>query len=265
MTEPFAGGTAAAPFSMRAAASLTSAVVRAARQLLTDLERGRRIDAAVLRGAMEAAFGASDATGAWNLKIAYDACEVATVLVLRKFGSASHWIEADRESFATAWRAELADVPEFTESTIQIVAGLLLPIWKQLPNESTRVYRLQTDAGERVIGRKVSAAWVANALATEAPKLTPDALFAVLIEGRAVLDLAEGLQLRRARVMGTHRIELSGFTDAMRDRLKAYGLFHEIISWKLRMFVPSDATGVEILATVLDHFPIARVSEREAA
>jgi len=177
----------------------------------------------------------------------------------------SHWIEADRESFATAWRAELADVPEFTESTIQVVAGLLLPIWKRLPNGSTRVYRLQTDTGERVIGRKVSAAWVANALATETPKLTPDAVFAVLIEGRAVLDLAEGLQLRRARVMGTHRIELSGFTDAMRDRLKTYGLFHEIISWKLRMFVPSDATDVEILATVFDHYPIVRVGEREAA
>ncbi len=44
-----------------------------------------------------------------------------------------------------------------------------------------------------------------------------------------------------------------------------YGLFHEIISWKLRMFVPSDASGVDILAKVLDHYPIARVGEREAA
>ena len=177
----------------------------------------------------------------------------------------SHWVEADRERFAAAWRAELAEVPEFTERTIHVVAGLLLPIWKRLPNESTRVYRLQTDAGERVIGRKVSAAWVANALAIDAPKLTPDAAFAALIEGRAVLDLAEGLQLRRVRAMGAHRIELSGFTEAMRDRLKVYGLFHEIISWKLRMFVPSDAAGVEILAKVLDRYPIARVGEREAA
>ncbi|HVR58406.1 MAG TPA: strawberry notch family protein [Pseudolabrys sp.] len=177
----------------------------------------------------------------------------------------SHWVETDRERFAAAWRAELAEVPEFTESTIHVVAGLLLPIWKRLPNESTRVYRLQTDAGERVIGRRASAAWVANALATDTPKLTPDVALAALIEGRAVLDLAEGLQLRRARVMGKHRIELSGFTDAMRDRLKAYGLFHEIISWKLRMFVPSDANGVDILAKVLEHYPIARVGEREAA
>ncbi|MET4245534.1 putative RNA methylase [Bradyrhizobium sp. RT10b] len=55
---------------------------------MTDLERGRRIDAAVLRSAMEAAFGASDADGAWNWKTAYDACEAATVLFLRKFGPA---------------------------------------------------------------------------------------------------------------------------------------------------------------------------------
>lgn len=88
MTESLAGGAAAAPRSIRAAATLTSAAVRAARQLLGDLERGRRIDAAVLRGAMEAAFGASDAAGAWNWKTAYDICEVATVLFLRKFGPA---------------------------------------------------------------------------------------------------------------------------------------------------------------------------------
>ena len=47
----------------------------------------------------------------------------------------THWREADRETFARAWAAELAEVPEFTDSEIHIVAGLLLPIWKRLPNE----------------------------------------------------------------------------------------------------------------------------------
>lgn len=65
--------------------------------------------------------------------------------------------------------------------------------------------------------------------------------------------------------MNAVRIELSGFTDAMRDRLRAYGLFSEIISWKLRMFVPTDASGAEVLARVLDRFPIERIGEREAA
>jgi predicted RNA methylase len=182
-----------------------------------------------------------------------------------KMMAESHWVEADREHFAAAWRAELAEVPEFTDSAIHIVAGLLLPIWKRLPNESTRVYRLQTDAGERIIGRKVSPAWVATAIAVGAPALTPEDAFAALMDGRTILDLAEGLQLRRVRVMGANRIELSGFTDTMRDRLKAYGLFHEIISWKLRMFVPTDASGVSVLGKVLEHYPVERVGEREAA
>ena len=65
--------------------------------------------------------------------------------------------------------------------------------------------------------------------------------------------------------MGATRIELSGLNDTMRDRLRAYGLFGEIISWKLRMFVPTDASGVEVLAKVLDSYPVARVGGREAA
>jgi predicted RNA methylase len=177
----------------------------------------------------------------------------------------THWREADRETFAGAWAAELAEVPEFTDSEIHIVAGLLLPIWKRLPNESTRVYRLQTDAGERIVGRKVSPAWVASALETGASNLSADDAFTALMDGRTILDLAERLQLRRVRVMGANRIELTGFTDAMRDRLRAYGLFHEIISWKLRMFVPTDAAGPAILAKVLERYPLARVAERAAA
>lgn len=110
-----------------------------------------------------------------------------------------HWGEADRDRFAAAWLAELAEVPEFTESTIHVVAGLLLPIWKRLPSESTRVYRLQTDTGERIIGRKVSAAWVASVLATDAPSLTPGAAFAALMGGRAVIDLAGGSSFAPSR------------------------------------------------------------------
>jgi hypothetical protein len=75
------------------AAALTNpepaaAIEQAARRLLPDLERGRRIDAAMLRAAMECAFGGSDTEGTWDWKTAYDSCEAATVLFLRKFGPA---------------------------------------------------------------------------------------------------------------------------------------------------------------------------------
>ena len=177
----------------------------------------------------------------------------------------THWVQAERIAFKAAWDAEIAEVPEYADSTIHVVSGLLLPIWKRLPNESTRVYRLQTDDGERIVGRRVSPAWVAGALAAGTSTLTPDYAFMALMDGKTILDLTEGLQLRRVRVMGANRIELSGFTDAMRDRLRAYGLFHEIISWKLRMFVPTDTTGATILAKVLERYPVERIGEREAA
>src|SRR5690606_1276876 len=128
------------------------------------------------------------------------------------------------------------------------------------------VYRLQTDDGERIIGRRVSPAWAANASTGGVTRsLTPDAAYGALIEGRTILDLAEGLQLRRVRVMGANRIELTGFSEAMRERLRAWGLFSEIISWKLRFFVPVGANGTEILGKLLAVYPMSRITEREAA
>ena len=176
----------------------------------------------------------------------------------------THWLEADRAAFSAAWTAELAEVPEFSESTLHIVAGLLLPIWKQLPQDETRVYRLQTDDGQRIIGRRVSPAWVATTLATgAAPSLTPAEVHALLLEGKTVVKLAKGLELHRSRVMGVNRIELSGFTAHQKDRLKAEGFFSEIIAWKLRLFCPTDAAGVAILGTLLARFPVQDLHARQ--
>ena len=47
----------------------------------------------------------------------------------------THWKEADQATFARVWEKELADVPAFTDSDLHIVTGLLLPIWKRLPDE----------------------------------------------------------------------------------------------------------------------------------
>ena len=52
------------------------------------LGQGRALDSRALRSAMEAAFGGTDAEGAWVWKDAYEALEAAQVLFLRKFGVA---------------------------------------------------------------------------------------------------------------------------------------------------------------------------------
>jgi len=173
------------------------------------------------------------------------------------------WFEADRAAFAAAWTAELAEVPEFSETVLHIVAGLLLPIWKQLPQDETRVYRLQTDDGQRLIGRRVSPAWVATTLATEdAPRLAAAEVHAMVLEGKTLVRLADGLELHRSRLMGANRIELSGFSEAQKDRLKADGLFSEIISWKLRLFCPVDASGIAVLDRLLARFPVRALHAR---
>jgi predicted RNA methylase len=177
----------------------------------------------------------------------------------------THWEVVDREDFARAWEAELAEIPAFIDSELHIVTGLLLPIWRRLPEEHCRVYRLQTDDGERIIGRLVSPAWVAQAVANEAPALAPADALSALLDGKTVLHLQDGLELRRARVMGEFRVELSGFTDGMIDRLKVMGLVSEIITWKLRLFVPTGAAGPAILGALMERFPLLRIADRAAA
>ena len=177
----------------------------------------------------------------------------------------SHWEESAPEGFAEAWSAELATVPEFVTSTLHVVAGLLLPIWRRLPNESTRVYRLQTDAGERLVGRRVSPAWVAVTLGADALMLAPEAAWPLLEAGDAALHIAEGQRLERVRAMQVYRIELVGFNDLAVERLKALGLISEIVSWKLRLFVPTGAAGADVLARLLERYPLQRVVERAAA
>jgi hypothetical protein len=176
----------------------------------------------------------------------------------------SHWREAERAAFVRAWDSELAGLPAFSDSRLHIVTGLLLPIWKRLPDESMRVYRLQTDDGERILGRLVSPSWVAQATQVDAPLISPTDAWTAVLDGRTILHLQDGLQLRRAKVMGALRVELSGFTDGMVDRLKALGLISEIISWKLRLFVPTGANGPAIIGTLMERHPLIRIADKAA-
>ena len=64
------------------------AILAVAEALQPDLAKGFQIDALRLRLEMERAFGGSDADGAWDWKLAYEAGEAALVLFLRKFGRA---------------------------------------------------------------------------------------------------------------------------------------------------------------------------------
>jgi hypothetical protein len=182
----------------------------------------------------------------------------------------SHWREATRERFAPLWEAECARVPEFSESAFHIITGLLLPIWDRLPADNMRVYRFETDDGERVIGRLVTPEALARVYeglgVTGTPGLSHEEAWSAVIDRGAVLDLAGGLQIRRSLVMSAYRVELTGFSDGAVPQLKALGLTSEIIAWRLRLFVPTaEDRGPAILAAIFERHPLLRANARAAA
>jgi hypothetical protein len=182
----------------------------------------------------------------------------------------SHWRKATTEEFSPLWEAECACVPEFSESSFHIITGLLLPIWDRLPLADMRVYRFETDDGERVIGRLITPEALAplyQALGVDnSPGLSHLEAWSAVIDRGATLDLAGGLQIRRSSVMSAHRVELTGYSDGAVPQLKALGLTSEIIAWRLRLFVPAAADrGPAILTAILDRHPLLRANPRAAA
>ncbi|AGS26426.1 hypothetical protein NXC12_PE00288 (plasmid) [Rhizobium etli] len=174
--------------------------------------------------------------------------------------------EDDERSFEKARMAEFDSLPEFSISTLHIVSGLLLPIWRLLPQDTCRVYRLETDDGERIVGRVISPSALSvlsrNLGVDQVETVSAEQAWTAVANGSSVAVLASGLSLRRVRVMNEYRIELSGFTAGIRDWLKAAGLFSEIIAWETRFFVPMREEGPKILDRLMQRHRLIELSAR---
>ena len=170
---------------------------------------------------------------------------------------ASQWREAHEDRWRAFWDAEVAGLPAHTESRFWLVAGLLLPIWDRLPEESMRVRRLVTDAGEHLIGRVLGPAEAAAFRATfglaGGPGLTPAEIVDEIMVRGANFHLANGWRLARRRLMGADRIEIEGPADGDTDALKRMGCIAEIVSWRTRLFAPDTAT----LERIVQRWPVA--------
>ena len=140
---------------------------------------------------------------------------------------ASQWRDADEERWRAFWETEVAGLPAHTESRFWLVAGLLLPTWDRLPDESMRVRRLVTDSGEHLIGRVLGPAEAAAFRAAfglaGGPGLTPAEIHDEVMLRGATFHLANGWRLARRRLMGADRLEIEGPADGDTDALKRMG------------------------------------------
>jgi hypothetical protein len=118
-----------------------------------------------------------------------------------------------------------------------------------------RVFRLQTDSGEKLLGRLVHAENIAsvyrNLGISETPKMTADEVFQAVWKRKEVVLLVRGWQLRSASIMGNQRLEITGIRqEAEVMWLKAVGCMTEMINWKLRVFIPVNENSVGIIEKI---------------
>ena len=170
---------------------------------------------------------------------------------------ASFWEDIDEAQWRALWDAEVAGLPAHAESRMRLVTGLLLPLWDRLPKENMRVRRLTTDDGQALIGRTVTAeqaiAFRAACGLEGGPEMAPDEMHAAILARGEAFPLANGWRLARRRIAFADRIEVEGPADADVPALKRLGCITEIVSWKMRVFVP-DADTLERL---IERYPAA--------
>ena len=167
---------------------------------------------------------------------------------------AEPWVECDEGAFHRLWNEATAKLPDMATRRVPMVTGLLLPIWKLLPEHEQRIWRAVTDDGQTVLGRVLSEADAAQLKAILDPTEALDAasiLTAIVDEGRRI-GLAHGAALKMRRVGAGNRIEVEDAPAPLVESLKAVGCFTEIIQWRTRVFVPFDPEAREESGVVIE-------------
>ncbi len=168
--------------------------------------------------------------------------------------ASSHWQAIDMETFSRLWKAEMEQIPAYKQSRFYLVTGLLLPIWKRIDTESMKIWRLQTDDGQNLLGRYIPAENIGSLysnLGMNVPTLSAEEIYHAVFERHQCLPVGRW-QLRSSRISGRNRIELLGFSGKSEaDVLKTYGCFSEIINWKLRLFIPANDNAVSVVEKLM--------------
>lgn len=188
--------------------------------------------------------------------------ELSDLISFRK----SNWEECADARFEALWTAEVDTVPEFSTSSFTMICGLLLPIWDRLPTDNVRIYRLETEGGERLIGRLVTQDQlinVYNRLGLDCGlDLSAEEVIRAVMDGRSSLTLVSGFSLRRSLIMGQPRLELVGVPPSALSDFKRMGCFTEIIQWKTRLFVP--VNDLVVLTNILEKHPVGQTAGKAA-
>ncbi len=169
------------------------------------------------------------------------------------------WSVIDDHEWRRLWAEQCAALPEFRESRFWLVTGVLLPVWKRLPETDVSVYRLTTDDGTNLIGRvlspgQVDAVRMRLGLGRDdaAARMTPAERMRELLARRCKYLLDGDLVLAGRRHMGTMRVEVEHRDPESVERLKALGCRSEIVQYRTRVYVPDAAA----MGRLIEAYPV---------
>ena len=86
-----------------------------------------------------------------------------------------------------------------------------------------------------------------------------------MLDGVLDMELQQGLSVRRVRHMDRHWIEILGTDRSTLSLVKAKGAFSAIVDYRMRCFVPTDASGPDILGSLIRTFGLKSVHQRPQA
>ncbi|MFP1132961.1 strawberry notch-like NTP hydrolase domain-containing protein [Asticcacaulis sp. W401b] len=172
----------------------------------------------------------------------------------------SNWQVVDEAVWTEGWADEVAAIDPLVHSELFLVVGLLLPIWKHLPDKGCFVKRLRAPDGQTWLGRVLK-----ERDALDLMRKLGVAMSDTLPGGEAARDLVMrdgvqvrltcGLRLKKSLVMDRARLEVVSLDLSEIRRLKALGCFVEIINGSARAFVGDDT----VLASVIGAYPVQEV------
>ena len=166
------------------------------------------------------------------------------------------WEPCDQSVFAAAWSAEAEEAAQTVDTEIiRIATGLLLPIWSALPSDHLAVNRIVDAEGKSWLGRMVFREHVGKlvkdlGVETPAPLSPSETLRAVQAGGSIALVRPVPCELKRSRVNGSWRIEITGAPASQLAWFKSLGCFTEVIQYRTRLFVPTEKAEAIITALI---------------
>lgn len=184
-------------------------------------------------------------------------------LTADKLKNEAFWKSLDEKTAKGLWDEQLNNLPPFVETQMNLLTGVLLPVWDRLPKKTAQVKRLLTTDGEQILGRVIQSDDLGKVLKSlgasmNAPTLTPQQAVDAVTRGKTLV-LSNDWRIKRSRVDGEWSIELVG-PDYSHDReLERQGVFKRRVQYNTRYFLPAGNDAAKVLAAVTKDRPITDV------